>query len=303
MITAQNFEGEAMRFSLVSSQPIPQALANYVSRTLEHHGVSATHTDISAAHYCAQTWYAAHASDTAALEDELRGPAMALAVDSALTSGSLANRGPQLIVTDVDSTLIQEEVIEILARYVGSEDEVRHITTRAMRGELDFAQSLRERVGTLAGAPVSIFKDALADITITPGARELIDAVHARGGKFGIVSGGFHEVVDPIAADLGIDFVLANRLAVANGVLTGHVASEIVTAEAKAEQLRRWCTELHIATSDAVAVGDGANDLHMLNDGGLGVAFQAKPIVVEHADCAISFPRLDAVAALVGWKL
>lgn len=303
MSTAKTLEGEALRFSLVSSRPIPQSLRGYIASTLERHGVTGSYTDISTGNYFAETWLAADATETADLAFELRGPAMALAVDSALTQGALASNGPQLIVTDVDSTLIEQEVIELLARSVGTEEQVHDITARAMRGELDFAHSLRERVATLAGAPDSIFDTARASITVTPGARELIDAIHERGGKFGIVSGGFHEVVDPVAADLGVDFVLANRLDVVDGVLTGKVSSDIVTAEVKAQTLHQWCADLNIAPEEAVTVGDGANDLKMLGDSGLGVAFRAKPIVVENADCAISFARLDATAALVGWQL
>ncbi|WP_336659332.1 phosphoserine phosphatase SerB [Leucobacter sp. USHLN153] len=204
-----------------------------------------------------------------------------------------------LVVLDCDSTTIQDEVIELLADVAGSRDEVAAVTERAMRGELDFAESLRERVATLAGTPESVFADAYARVRPTPGIGELIAAVHARGGKVAVVSGGFHEVLDPLAADLALDHWRANRLEVVGGELTGRTVGPIVDASAKAAALREWAEAEGIPLSATVAIGDGANDLEMMAVAGLGVAFNGKPVVRERADVsieddlALAIPLLD----------
>jgi phosphoserine phosphatase len=209
--------------------------------------------------------------------------------------------GP-LVVLDADSTLIREEAIELLADAAGSLELVTAVTERAMRGELDFAASLRERVATLAGLDVSAFVSARARMTPTPGVRELIDAVHAAGGRIGVVSGGFHELLDPLAERLGLDFCRANRLEVADGRLTGRVDGPIVDADAKAAALEEWAAVSGIRPDRTVAVGDGANDLEMLGRARLGVAFCAKPVVRERADVAIDRPDLSAVLPLLGLR-
>ncbi len=209
--------------------------------------------------------------------------------------------GP-LVVLDADSTLIREEAIELLADAAGSLDLVTEVTERAMRGELDFAASLRERVATLAGLDVSVFERARARMTPTPGAQELIDGVHAAGGRVGVVSGGFHELLDPLAQRLGLDFCRANRLEIADGRLTGRVDGDIVDAHAKAAALEEWAAASGIPLAHAVAVGDGANDLEMLGRARLGVAFCAKPVVRERAAVAIDTPDLSAVLPLLGLR-
>ena len=211
-----------------------------------------------------------------------------------------ASGAPGLVVTDVDSTLISQEVIEELAEAAGTRQRVAEITSRAMNGELDFAESLRERVATLAGVSASVFADVLASITPTPGARELIDAVHAAGGRFGVVSGGFEEVVAPLAASLGIDYYAANRLEVVEGRLTGRVLGRIVDRQEKVRCLIAWAQQDGVPMERTIAVGDGANDLGMLEAAGLGVAFCAKPVVVEQADAAIHVRDLRAVLQLIG---
>jgi len=204
-----------------------------------------------------------------------------------------------LVVLDCDSTTIQDEVIELIAEAAGTRELVAEVTERAMRGELDFAQSLRERVATLAGTPESVFEETYRRVRPTPGIHELVAAVHERGGRVGVVSGGFHEVLDPLAADLGIDLWRANRLEVADGALTGRVLGAIVDAEAKAAALREWAEAERIPLSATVAIGDGANDLRMMEVAALGVAFNAKPIVRERADVsieddlALAIPLLD----------
>lgn len=203
-----------------------------------------------------------------------------------------------LVVLDCDSTTIQDEVIELIADAAGSREAVAEVTERAMRGELDFAESLRERVATLAGTPDSVFADTYARVRLTPGITELIAEVHRRGGKVGVVSGGFHEVLDPLAKDLGLDFWRANRLEVIDGKLTGRTVGPIIDATAKAEALKEWAAESGLNLSASVAIGDGANDLEMMRVAALGVSFNGKPVVVERADEAIEADLSRAIPLL-----
>ncbi len=193
------------------------------------------------------------------------------------TSACPIDSAMRLIVMDIDSTLINEEVIDLLGEEAGVGEQVAHITERAMRGELDFKQALEERVGLLAGLDVSVFDRTFDRVTFTPGALDLIRAAHDRSWKVGVVSGGFHEVADRIVKAAGIDYCLANRLEVADGVLTGKLASEIVTKDRKLEALRAWAAELGLPMSKTVAMGDGANDIPMIQAAGTGIAFCAKP--------------------------
>ncbi|GAA1783282.1 phosphoserine phosphatase SerB [Agromyces lapidis] len=209
--------------------------------------------------------------------------------------------GP-LVVLDADSTLIREEAIELLAEQAGSLEHVAAVTERAMRGELDFAASLRERVATLAGLDETVLAAARERMTPTDGVQELIDGVHAAGGLVGVVSGGFHELLDPLASRLGLDFCRANRLETADGRLTGRVDGPIVDAAAKATALEEWAAVGGIPLARTVAVGDGANDLLMLDRAALGVAFCAKPVVRAQADLAIDRPDLSAVLAVLGLR-
>ncbi|MGI9825148.1 phosphoserine phosphatase SerB [Agromyces sp. Marseille-Q5079] len=210
-------------------------------------------------------------------------------------------RGP-LVVLDADSTLIREEAIELLAEAAGSLPLVAEVTERAMRGEFDFAASLRERVATLAGLDRDDLAHARTRMTPTPGIHELVAGVHAAGGVVGVVSGGFHELLDPLAESLGLDFCRANRLEILDGRLTGRVDGPIIDAEAKAVALEEWAAAASVPLRFTVAVGDGANDLRMLAKAGLGVAFCAKPVVREQADVAITTPDLSQVLALLGLR-
>jgi len=206
----------------------------------------------------------------------------------------------RLVVLDVDSTLIENEVIELLAARAGSLTEVAAITERAMRGELDFEASLKARVSTLKGLPTSVFDAVRAEIRVTAGVPELIARVKADGGHVGVVSGGFHEVLDPIAEGLGLDFWRANRLEVQEGLLTGQVLGAVIDAKAKAHALLEWATETQTRISATVAIGDGANDLEMMRVAGLSIAFNAKPIVQQQADVAINEQNMALALPLIG---
>ena len=200
----------------------------------------------------------------------------------------LDRAGRWLVVMDVDSTVIEQEVIELIAAHAGVEDEVRAVTESAMRGEIDFAQSLRARVALLEGLPVSVLDTVRSQVRFTPGAHSLCGALHSRGDVVALVSGGFDVVVASIAAELGITLYLANTLETLDGRLTGRVQGEIVDRRTKADALRTYAVDHGIPLSRTVAVGDGANDLDMLGVAALGIAFNAKPIVQEHADVAIN---------------
>ena len=203
---------------------------------------------------------------------------------------------------DADSTLIQDEVIDLLADAAGSRDLVADVTERAMRGELDFADSLRARVSTLAGLPDSVFAEVGRRIRPTEGVHELIAGIHAGGGVVGVVSGGFHELLDPLAAQLGLDHWRANRLEVEAGCLTGRVLGPIIDAEAKAVALREWAALEHIPDAQTIAVGDGANDLRMMDAAALSVAFNAKLRVKREADLVIDHCDLSQVLPLIGLR-
>lgn len=184
-----------------------------------------------------------------------------------------------LLVMDVDSTLIEEEVIDLLGEKAGVGEKISEITEAAMSGELDFKEALKERVALLSGLPTTIFDEIYKEIHLTNGAAGLIETLHGRGWKVGVVSGGFHEIVDKLAVDLKLDYVFANRLAVQEGYLTGETYGTIVDKSFKLERLKQWAKENKLNLSEVVAVGDGANDIPMLNAAGLGIAFCAKPAV------------------------
>ncbi|NLQ47611.1 phosphoserine phosphatase SerB [Streptococcus mutans] len=204
-----------------------------------------------------------------------------------------------LLVMDVDSTLVQEEVIDLLGDEAGVGQQVADITERAMRGELDFRQALEERVATLEGLPESIFDKVYVRIHFNKNAKELVAELHARGYKVGLVSGGFHETVDRLAAEAGIDYVKANHLEVVDGILTGKTYGDIVTKEIKVQKLRDWTAENELVLSQTIAMGDGANDLPMIHEAGIGIAFCAKPIVRQQAPYQINEPDLYKVIEIL----
>lgn len=217
----------------------------------------------------------------------------------AVIPAALVKAERKLLVMDVDSTLIKQEVIELLAAHAGREAEVAAVTEAAMRGELDFAQSLHARVQTLTGLPASVINEVRGSIELSDGARELVAAFKAAGHYVGVVSGGFQQVLDPLAAELGLDFALANDLGIRDGVLTGTVNGTVVDRAMKETKLREWAASLDIDMSHTIAVGDGANDLDMVGAAGLGVAFNAKPALRAAAGACIDLPRLDIIADLV----
>ena len=209
-------------------------------------------------------------------------------VDVAVEDYSLSRRAKRLIVFDVDSTLIQGEVIEMLAARAGAQEEVAAITEAAMRGELDFAASLRQRVETLAGLPAEVLDEVADELELTPGARTTLRTLRRLGYHCGVVSGGFRQVVQPLADELMLDFVAANELEIVDGVLTGRVVGTIIDRAGKAQALRDFAEKAGVPLEQTVAVGDGANDIDMLTAAGLGVAFNAKPALREVADTSLS---------------
>jgi phosphoserine phosphatase len=234
------------------------------------------------------------------LRDILAREAAVQNVDVAVQPANLLRRGMRLIVMDVDSTLIQGEVIEMLAAYAGCEAEVARVTEQAMRGELDFEQSLRDRVALLEGLDAGAIDLVYDDLVLAPGARTTVRVLKRLGYRFAIVSGGFSQLTDRLAADLGIEFSVANELEVVDGLLTGRVVGDVVDRAGKAAALRRFAAECGVPVSTTIAIGDGANDIDMLNAAGLGIAFNAKPVVREAAHAAVNVPYMDAVLYLLG---
>ncbi len=235
-----------------------------------------------------------------ALKQALAPIATGMGVDIAVQSADIIRQGARLVVMDVDSTLIQDEVIDLLAREARCEAAVADVTARAMAGELDFAESLRERVAALAGTPQSALQTVRETVRLTPGARTLCRTLVSLGYKLALVSGGFAEIVGPLAAQLGVHRFRANTLEIADGLLTGRVIPPIVDRAGKAQALREFADEFGFALSRTVAIGDGANDLDMLATAGLGVAFNAKPAVAAAADASVTAPYLDSVLYLLG---
>ncbi|AEF42074.1 phosphoserine phosphatase SerB [Hoyosella subflava] len=221
-------------------------------------------------------------------------------VDIAVERGGLARRAKRLIVFDVDSTLIQGEVIEMLAAHAGREAEVRHVTEAAMRGEIDFTESLHQRVAALNGLDAAVIDEVASKLELTPGARTTIRTLRRLGFRCGVVSGGFRQVIQSLADELELDFIEANTLEIVDGKLTGRVLGHVVDRAAKAVALQTFADQRGVPIEQTVAVGDGANDIDMIQAAGLGIAFNAKPALQEVADASLTHPYLDAILFILG---
>jgi len=221
-------------------------------------------------------------------------------VDVAVQSANLLRRGMRLIVMDVDSTLIQGEVIEMIAAHAGFEHEVAQVTEAAMRGELDFESSLRTRVRMLEGVDAAALDKVYDEIVLAPGARTMVRTLKRLGYRFAIVSGGFSQITDRLAAELEIDFARANELEIVDGKLTGRIVGDVVDRAGKAAALREFAASSGLSEKSVIAIGDGANDLDMLNAAGLGIAYNAKAVVQQAADTSVNVPYLDTIIYLLG---
>jgi phosphoserine phosphatase len=236
----------------------------------------------------------------ATLRSALATTGSELGVDIAVSPGGLMRFATKLVVMDVDSTLIKQEVIELLGAKAGVQSEIAKITEAAMRGELDFEASLRARVALLKGLPETVLSDVQSEITLTPGARTLVRTLKKLGHHIALVSGGFEPVIAPLAAELGIDHMRANNLEIIDGKLTGALVGPVIDRAGKATALRDFAAEHNVDLEQTIAIGDGANDLDMIAIAGMGIAFNAKPAVKAAADSSVSAPYLDSVLYLMG---
>lgn len=284
----------------VLGSPLRPASVTAIAREIAAHGGNIDRIRRVAAYPVTAVVLECSGTEPSTLRRSLALAAASTGVDASVRPVGLDSRGPHLVVMDVDSTLIQDEVIELLAARAGALDEVSRITERAMHGELDFAASLRARVALLTGLPDTVFAEVRAAVSLTPGARTLCRTLARLGYHVALVSGGFHEVVDPIAADLGIGHVRANRLEVVDGHLTGRVVGPVIDRQGKRDALVEFAAEHGVPLARTVAIGDGANDIDMLTAAGLGVAFNGKPALQAAADTSVTVPYLDSVLFLLG---
>ncbi|MCZ3387205.1 MAG: phosphoserine phosphatase SerB [Actinomycetia bacterium] len=285
--------------TVLGSSLRPGALAT-IARTVAECGGNIENIERLAAYPVTAIELHVSGADQQVLRTRLTAEAASASIDVAVQPGGLHRRAKRLILMDVDSTLIQGEVIEMIAAHAGREAEVAAITESAMAGEVDFTESLHRRVALLAGLDAGVLDVVASAVVLTPGARTLVRTLRRLGYQCGIVSGGFDFVTDRLAAELGLDFAVANRLEVRDDVLTGAVREPVVDRRAKAQALRDFAKRANVPLAQTVAIGDGANDLDMLQMAGLGIAFNAKPLVREAADTSVNVPYLDTILFLLG---
>lgn len=300
-VGARGARSDAVRhYVTILGQPLPAAAIAAVTRRVAACGANIDRIARLSRYPIASYELLVSGGEPERLRSELSVEAAAQQVDVAVQRATLYRRAKRLIVMDVDSTLVQGEVIELLAAHAGCADRVAAITARAMTGELDFEQALRERVALLDGLPVAVLDHVRDHLVLTPGASTLLRTLRRLGFVLAVVSGGFTHVTDDLKARLRLDYAHANTLEVVDGRLTGRLLGPVVDRAGKAEALRRFAAQAGVPLSQTVAVGDGANDLDMITGAGLGIAFNAKPLVRAAADTAVSVPYLDAILFLLG---
>ncbi len=285
---------------VVLSQSLKPAAINAIAAVISEDGGNIERINRTASYPVTAIELTVSGADLATLRSALATTGSELGVDIAVSPGRLMRFATKLVVMDVDSTLIQQEVIELLGAKAGVQSEIAKITESAMRGELDFEASLRARVALLKGLPASVLVDVQSEITLTPGARTLVRTLKKLGHHIALVSGGFEPVIAPLANELGIDHMRANNLEIADGKLTGELVGPVIDRAGKATALRDFAAEHNVDLDQTIAIGDGANDLDMIAIAGMGIAFNAKPAVKAAADSSVSAPYLDSVLYLMG---
>jgi phosphoserine phosphatase len=285
---------------VVLSQSLKPAAINAIAAVISEDGGNIERINRTASYPVTAIELTVSGADLATLRSALATTGSELGVDIAVSPGGLMRFATKLVVMDVDSTLIQQEVIELLGAKAGVQSEIVKITEAAMRGELDFEASLRARVALLKGLPASVLEDVQSEITLTPGARTLVRTLKKLGHHIALVSGGFEPVIAPLATELGIDHMRANNLQITDGKLTGELVGPVIDRAGKATALRDFAAEHNVDLDQTIAIGDGANDLDMIAIAGMGIAFNAKPAVKAAADSSVSAPYLDSVLYLMG---
>ena len=285
---------------VVLSQSLKPAAINAIAAVISEDGGNIERINRTASYPVTAIELTVSGADLATLRSALATTGSELGVDIAVSPGGLMRFATKLVVMDVDSTLIQQEVIELLGAKAGVQSEIAKITESAMRGELDFEASLRARVALLKGLPASVLVDVQSEITLTPGARTLVRTLKKLGHHIALVSGGFEPVIAPLANELGIDHMRANNLEIEDGKLTGELVGPVIDRAGKATALCDFAAEHNVDLDQTIAIGDGANDLDMIAIAGMGIAFNAKPAVKAAADSSVSAPYLDSVLYLMG---
>ncbi len=280
--------------------PLKPAAISSIAAEIAEHGGNIERIHRTASYPVTAIEFVVSGVDQHCIRPSLATVANAQSVDIAVSPGGLMRWAKKLVVMDVDSTLIQQEVIELLGAKAGKEDEIRSITESAMRGELDFEASLRARVALLAGLPESVIEDVRNEVLLTPGARTLVSTLKKLGHSVAVVSGGFTAVIEPLLKELEITHYRANTLEIVDGKLTGNVVGAVIDRAGKATALRDFAAIEGVTIEQTIAIGDGANDLDMIAAAGLGIAFNAKPAVKAAADSALTAPYLDSVLYLLG---